>query len=132
MTVQDLEGRPSPAEILDAVSDHHPDEDGGVWTASPAAREAVEEFVSRLDAGETVHVRARRIVSELAGVSPIVGETFRDVGTVAPTDVGQALAAHAAGESPDGTLPGVNIERWRETADGGPTVWTIEVVDDGD
>lgn len=128
------DGPKSPQEILEAASQL----DGSANrtqadTSTDPGREAVQEFVDGVDVGETVRVRARRILVELGEESPIhispsEGRTFERANGAADTQcIGRTLAAMSRGVTPDGFLSHVDVEQWDDTCDGGPTTWQIEV-----
>ena len=135
MSLRNTGENPSPADILDAASefDGNDNRADDADTSTAPGREAVREYIEECaDAGDTVHVRARRILVEVgdaspAYVSPSAGRTFDRGADVDPQDIGRTLAAMRRGVTPDDYLPHVDVSQWRETADGGLTTWKIEV-----
>jgi hypothetical protein len=134
MSLRNTGENPSPADILEAARelDGNDNRDEDADTSTDLGREAVREFVERLDAGETVRVRARRILVEIGRDAPITGSaragrTFERGDDVDPQDIGRTLAAMRRGVAPDDYLPHVSVSAWRETGDGGLTTWEIEV-----
>ena len=85
-------------------------------TSTDAGREAVREFV------ETVRVRARRVLLETGRREPRQRAELGDTQAV-----GRTLAAMSRGVTPDDYLPHVDVSKWTEVTDGGPTTWEIEV-----
>ena len=134
MSLQGTGENPSPADILEAARelDGNDNRDEDADTSTDLGREAVREFVARLDAGEVVRVRARRVLVEIGRDAPITGSaragrTFERGDDVDPQDIGRTLAAMRRGVAPDDYLPHVSVSAWRETGDGGLTTWEIEV-----
>ena len=117
-------GKMTPREALAAARDLGRDVDGcgGLDTSYDTGRETVREYVEQLDAGDEVHVRARRVLLETGRREP------RQRAEVGDTQaVGRTLAAMARGVTPDDYLPNVQVSKWTEVTDGGPTTWSIEV-----
>ena len=117
-------GEMTPAEALAAARDlgRETDHNTDLDTSTDAGREAVREFVKTLESGETVRVRARRVLLETGRREP------RQRAEVGDTQaVGRTLAAMARGVTPDDYLPHVDVSKWTEVTDGGPTTWEIEV-----
>jgi len=134
MSLRNTGDNPTPADILDAASelDGNDNRDDDADTSTDLGREAVREFVERLDAGEVVRVRARRVLVEIGRDAPITGSaragrTFERGDDVDPQDIGRTLAAMRRGVTPDDYLPHVSVSEWGETCDGGLTTWAIEV-----
>ena len=133
MSLRNTGENPSPADILAAARelDGNDNRDEDADTSTDLGREAVREFVERLETGETVRVRARRVLVEIGRAPPCdgapQGRTFERGDDVDPQDIGRTLAAMRRGVTPDDYLPHVSVSEWGETCDGGLTTWTIEV-----
>lgn len=137
MSLRNTGENPSPADILEAARklDGNESRDDDADTSTDLGREAVREFVDTLEIGETVNVRARRILVEVGRAppdgGPPQGRTFARGDSADPQDVGRTLAAMRRGVTPDDYLPHVSVSAWSETGNGGLTTWTIEVSEDG-
>ena len=120
-------GEMTPREALAAARDlgREVDDCGGLDTSYDTGREIVREYVEQLDAGDEVHVRARRVLLETGHRQP--GHRGDRGDTQA---VGRTLAAMARGVTPDDYLPYVQVSKWSDVSNGGATTWTIKVVDD--
>ena len=135
MSLRNTGENPSPADILAAASELNGNDNRAddADTSTAPGREAVREYIEEcVDAGDTVHVRARRILVEIGADTPIsgsavAGRTFDRGAGVDPQDIGRTLAAMRRGVTPDDFLPHVDVSQWRETGDGGLTTWKIEV-----
>jgi hypothetical protein len=124
MTLADIDGRPTPADILDerrekdSSAGSHDDRDASY----KRGREFVEDFVAECVApGEHVYKTARRILLDIGE-----REQHERPGLGASQAVGRTLAAHERDATPDGYLPEVDVSRW---ADSDRTTWRIEVSD---
>lgn len=117
-------GELTPAEALEAARKlgRDTEDSGGLDTSYDGGREIVREYVDSLEPGAVVHARARRVLVETgrrkARSRAEAGDTQA---------VGRTLAAMARDVTPEGYLPHVDVSKWREVTEGGPTTWTIEV-----
>ena len=115
---------PTPAEILENSRKHrHGPDPEEVDTGLTRGYDWVAEWVADQDPGSH-HKTAKGLLVDIGHYNPSIGETCDKFDI---QSVGRSLASMFRGNTPDGYLPGVSVDKWGTSK---PTTWIIEVPDD--
>jgi hypothetical protein len=115
---------PTPAEILADRKKHGGSADPDTTdTGLEEGYEFIAEWIDTKPPG-THHTTAKGLLVDIDHYNPSIGETTDDFSI---QSVGRSFASMFRGNTPDGYLPGVSVDKWGTSK---PTTWIIEVPDD--